>query len=90
MKYLKPRKDPRPDEFFFPMAKVPDLVERLQQRTIDYRFVLRMKDAGRFTWLKYRNRLYIQIESLAEWIGVQPGQIRACRDEMEGASDVDA
>lgn len=70
---------------FFPMSQIPDLVWQLQKRSINYGFVRDMKDAGRFVYLKHRGRLYVQMDSLAEWLGVSATVIREqFRDDQDG------
>ena len=61
---------------FFPMSQIPDLVWQLQKRSISYDFVREMKDEGRFVYLKHGGRFYVQMDSLAEWLGVSARTIR--------------
>ena len=58
---------------FFPMSKIPDLVQQLQGRAISYEFVREMKDNGVFITAKDKGRFYVQIRSLEKWLGVEPG-----------------
>ena len=70
---------------FFPMSQIPDLAWQLQKRSIDYDFVIKMKNEGRFVYLKHRGRFYIQIDSLAEWLGLSAKSIRErFRDDQDG------
>tara|TARA_Y100001937_G_scaffold88533_1_gene119730 strand:- start:2031 stop:2264 length:234 start_codon:yes stop_codon:yes gene_type:complete len=58
---------------FFPMSKIPDLVQQLQGKAISYEFVLEKKNENAFVWTKYKGRFYVQIVSLEKWLGVEPG-----------------
>lgn len=60
---------------FFPMSKIPDLVQQLQGRAVSYEFVLEKKNEDAFIWTKHRGRFYVQILSLEKWLGVDRGTI---------------
>ena len=61
---------------FFPMSKVPDLVWQLQRRSIDYTFVIRMKNANRFLAAKHRGRYWVHSDSLEDYLGLERGEIK--------------
>lgn len=65
------------DPNFFPMSKIPDLVLRMFNRVVSYDHIREMKDEGKILATKYRNRYYVQVDSLEEWLGCERGKIRS-------------
>ena len=65
------------DPNFFPMSKIPDLVWQLFQRVVSYDQIREMKDEGKILATKYANRYYVQVDSLEQWLGCEPGKIRS-------------
>jgi len=87
MRYLKvlPKKRRDIDPNWFAVSKIPDLAFQLQGRVIGYRWVLEMKNAGRFESEKFGNACYAQIASLEQWMGFEPGEIhRRYRPDLDG------
>lgn len=85
MRYLRPappeRKDLDPN--WFPISKIPELVFQLQGRVINYRWVLSHQD--KFETEKFGNRIHARMDTLEEWMGLEPGEIlRRYRPELEG------
>jgi len=68
------------DPNFFPMSKIPDLVWQLQKRTVSYDMIRKMKDERKFLAAKEKGRFYVQVDSLEEWLNLEPGTIRSQYD----------